>query len=139
MSDLEERANRLAEVLVERGLVSEAQVELAMADREINDLPLEEVLLARGWIREDVLYDAAPWTRPNTKPAAKPGPAAAKPAPVNKPAEKPAQAQTTPVKKPPSPAPGGGGQSESPLTSNYDENLQSYRELLKKITGRDFD
>lgn len=130
---------RLSEVLVKRGIISDAQMELAMADREINDLPLEEVLLARGWIREDVLYDAAPWLKGTA--AAKP--AAAKPAPTSssssgtsaqKPADKPAQKADT---KAPPPGPAGSGANQSPLQSDYNDNLRAYRELLNKATGKE--
>ncbi len=147
MSEQEERAIRLSEILVQRGLISEAQIELAMADREINDLPLEEVLLARGWVREDVLYEAAPWLKtkpqPKTAAAAKPM-AAAVTRPTSstdnsrdhKAAEKPPPPKVD-IKAPPA-GPAGGQQIESPLAGNYDDNLKAYRDLVKKITGRDF-
>ena len=128
---------RLSEVLVKQGIISDAQMELAMADREINDLPLEEVLLARGWIREDVLYNAAPWLRGSVAPKSggktgktgahpKPTAQSAPPPPADKPA--PTKAETK--------APAAGG-NESPLKSDYNENLRVYKQLLKEITGKE--
>lgn len=135
MSELEERATRLSELLVQRGLISEAQIELAMADREINDLPLEEVLLARGWIREDVLYDAAPWLKTKGKPPAASkqesdhGTSSGGSKSDQKAADKPAVKQTAKA------ASGPAQESESPVAGNYEDNLKAYRDLLKKITG----
>ena len=144
MSEQEERANRLSELLVQRGIVAAAQMELAMADREINELPLEEVLLARGWVREDVLYEAAPWLKsPGSKAGAKPAAGAStKTAAAGKTAstaggqrqsEKPGNKAE--IKAPP---PGPVGANSSPLSDNYQDNLKKYRDLLKNITEQDF-
>ncbi|MBY0552222.1 MAG: hypothetical protein K2W95_33390 [Candidatus Obscuribacterales bacterium] len=144
MTEQEERAMRLSEVLVKRGIISDAQMELAMADREINDLPLEEVLLARGWIREDVLYDAAPWLRgsgASTKPSGgKTGKTGAHPKPSTSsnqnnqpPAEKPAPAKADIKAQQAGPA----GTNVSPLQSDYNENRRAYKDLLHNIIGKE--
>lgn len=56
--DLEER---LAEVLIENKVISEAQIQLAQADQEVSDMSLDEVLLARGWVDKKTLNGLAPW------------------------------------------------------------------------------
>ncbi len=58
---------KLAELLAEHQVLHPAQLELALADQEINDLPLEEILLVRGWLTEDKLYETAPWLKPGSK------------------------------------------------------------------------
>lgn len=60
-------ARNLADLLREHQVLSGAQLELALNDQEINDLPLEEILLVRGWISEDKLYEVAPWLKPGSK------------------------------------------------------------------------
>lgn len=137
---------RLSEVLVKQGIISDAQMELAMADREINDLPLEEVLLARGWIREDVLYNAAPWLRgsgASSKPSGgktgktgahqKPGASTASNQNTQRPADKPSPAKADIKAQPSSPA----GTNVSPLQSDYNENRRAYKDLLHQITGKE--
>lgn len=135
---------RLSEVLVKQGIISDAQMELAMADREINDLPLEEVLLARGWIREDVLYNAAPWLRGSlSKPSGgKTGKTGAHPKPsasdastrnTQQPADKPSPAKADTKAPQSSPA----GTNVSPLQSDYNENRRAYKDLLHQIIGKE--
>ena len=60
-------ARKLADLLLENEALSGAQVELALADQEINDIPLEEILLVRGWITEEKLYAISPWLKPGSK------------------------------------------------------------------------
>ena len=64
MSD-SDSAKRLTEVLLENNLLSQAQIELALVDQEITGIPLEEVLIVRGWITSEKLYDIAPWLQPD--------------------------------------------------------------------------
>lgn len=71
-TDQSDTARTLAEVLLENNLLSQAQLELAIADQEMNDIPLEEILLVRGWITETKLYEVAPWLKPGSKAAAPP-------------------------------------------------------------------
>lgn len=78
MTDTDQtEAKSLAEILVDNNLLSVAQIELAIADQEINDIPLEEILLYRGWMTQEKLYEIAPWLKPGSgikpPPASKPG------------------------------------------------------------------
>lgn len=66
-SDNVTNGRKLADLLSEHQVLHAAQLELALADQEINDLPLEEILLVRGWIQEDKLYELAPWLKPGSK------------------------------------------------------------------------
>lgn len=164
-------ARNLADLLIEQELLSAAQAELAVADQEINDIPLEEILLVRGWITEEKLYGVAPWLKPGSKEKApwESGAQEAVKGPPPKPAnkeewkpsvvpnvttppstpssgtksggaganEKPAAKQEMP--KPPQRPSGAPTVESSPVKTNQDQNLKSYKELLKKIlaTGQE--
>lgn len=65
--DQPEAPKTLAEILLDKNLLSLAQIELAIADQDINDIPLEEILLVRGWITQEKLYEIAPWLKPGSK------------------------------------------------------------------------
>lgn len=53
----------LARVLIDQNIISAAQMQLALADKEVTGMTLEEILLARGWITEKTLDSVAPWLR----------------------------------------------------------------------------
>jgi hypothetical protein len=57
----------LAKVLIDQNIVSAAQMQLALADKEVTGMTLEEILLARGWISEQTLDAVAPWLRKETE------------------------------------------------------------------------
>lgn len=166
---------KLAELLSGHQVLHAAQLELALADQEINDLPLEEILLVRGWLTEDKLYELAPWLKPgskekapwdtsDSKPDAKPAapltnPTGPKPewkpsvvidAPEkpnvsagkaeSKPAgtarggdEKPAPKPQDLPKAPPQRPHGAPTTEVSPVEGVYEDNLKTYKEILRKI------
>ncbi len=69
MTDSEsEKKKDLAEILTELNLLHSAQIELAVADQQMSELPLHEVLLVRGWITEAKLQEIAPWLLAGTSP-----------------------------------------------------------------------
>jgi hypothetical protein len=51
----------LAQLLIEKQLISEAQADLAVGDQEITGMSFDEVLLLRGWVDKETLYKLAPW------------------------------------------------------------------------------
>jgi hypothetical protein len=57
----------IAKVLVENNVLSQAQVDLAYMDMDIQDLPFEEVLYMRGWLTQEKLYELAPFLKPEYK------------------------------------------------------------------------
>jgi len=59
--DREDLIERLAEVLIEKEVISEAQVQLAQADQEVSGMSFDEVLTARGWVDKETLKELAPW------------------------------------------------------------------------------
>ena len=46
----------LAQSLLDKKIISEAQADLAVADQETTGLSLDEVFLLRGWIDKETLY-----------------------------------------------------------------------------------
>lgn len=85
----------IAKVLVSQNVLSQAQIDLAYMDMEVNDLSFEDVLYMRGWISEEKLYELVPFLKPGYKPPAK---EAAPKTPV----EKKVKAQAKPaVEEPP--------------------------------------
>lgn len=158
MSEEEESETpSLADLLLDKNLLSIAQIELAIADQEINDLPLEEILIVRGWMTREKIYEIAPWLKPGAaKPAAKksepPAPKeTAKPVagtsatakPETKPAttdsatpSKPAAKPPDIPKEPPVRPTGEPPVIQSPLQPNPDA-LKAYKELLRKILASD--
>lgn len=146
----------LAELLLEHKLLHKAQLELAMADQEINDIPLEEILLFRGWITQEKLDEIAPWLKGGNSGAKKSGNTGQLAKPQAKPADTAAggaktgssqnsqntatATQNRAVEEKNSAPPATGGNSvasaqvkESPLSSDSEQNLKNYKELLKKI------
>lgn len=57
----EDPTTRLLKILLAEGIISQAQADLALKDCENMSMALEEVLLARRWVQEEVLYKLAPW------------------------------------------------------------------------------
>lgn len=51
----------LLAILMAAQIISEAQAELARFDSNERSMTLEDVLLARRWVSEDVLKEHAPW------------------------------------------------------------------------------
>lgn len=58
----------LLQLLLDQKLISLAQAQLAQADQEVTGLTLEDIVLARGWISEEVLEQLLP--KDNSPPAA---------------------------------------------------------------------
>lgn len=80
MTEEQTEEKGLADLLLDNNLLSIAQIELAIADQEMNDIPLDEILLVRGWITQEKLFEIAPWLKPGSgikppkaKPFTKPG------------------------------------------------------------------
>jgi hypothetical protein len=48
---------RIGQILIEKGLITAAQLEEALADRGDSYLRLGEILAAKGWLDEDALLD----------------------------------------------------------------------------------
>lgn len=164
MTDSEQEPN-LADVLLDKELISLAQLELAIADQAINDIPLEEILLVRGWITEHKLYEVAPWLKPgaakapaaavitgaSSKPAAKSADNDAvaralskasqsfqKPGEKNEKEAEPAKPKPTDIPKEPPVRPAGEpAVIMSPVQTDNDQNLKAYKEVLKKILAMD--
>ena len=159
MTDSEQEPN-LADVLLDHELISLAQLELAIADQAINDIPLEEILMVRGWITEQKLYEVAPWLKPGgARPSSKPEPAKVEKAADNNEAarkallkasqsypkqeratdkdeaaaQKPANKPADIPKEPPFRPAGEPVVITSPVATDSDANLKSYKEVLKKI------
>ncbi|MBY0358755.1 MAG: hypothetical protein K2W82_12195 [Candidatus Obscuribacterales bacterium] len=147
MSDSDEPSQnpstRLAETILELELLSAAQVELALADHEINDLPLEEVLVARGWLSKQQIHSIAPWLKPDFKPDAPPPPEPPNPALVT------TQDKIAKVKTPEHPLaklhPEKPKQASAPEESSKAnqgktaDNLAAYKEIYKKAFDREHD
>ncbi|MBD1865115.1 MULTISPECIES: hypothetical protein [Trichocoleus] len=54
-SESESSQNLLTERLIEAGLISASQRDIALRDQQITGMQLSEVLIARGWITEEKL------------------------------------------------------------------------------------
>lgn len=50
---------RLGDHLLEAGLVNSFQLEVVMQDQEATGMRLGEILVARGWVKEEILEDLA--------------------------------------------------------------------------------
>ncbi len=63
MTDSTKRTEQtdLLTFLLEEKIISSAQVTVARADIEVSGLSAADVLIARRWITEDALLQAAPW------------------------------------------------------------------------------
>jgi hypothetical protein len=147
--DRPKASKKLADALLENNLLSKAQIDLAIADQEMSDIPLEEILLVRGWITEANLYRVAPWLKPGSgqsAPQVKKGGASAKPADFSragggasqtgqaKPSAKPAD-----IPKEPPTHPTGKPLFKSPVESDRNQNLKAYKDVLRKILALDKD
>ncbi len=54
----------LGEILREAGLVTEAQIQVALQDQQYSPLPLGEILVVRGWLRQETVdFFAESWPR----------------------------------------------------------------------------
>ncbi|MCA9801150.1 MAG: hypothetical protein KC777_04150 [Cyanobacteria bacterium HKST-UBA02] len=51
----------LIKALTEAGAISRAQADLVCQDHEVTGMPLEDILIARGWVDETALKKHAPW------------------------------------------------------------------------------
>ncbi|MBX9686706.1 MAG: hypothetical protein K2X27_08390 [Candidatus Obscuribacterales bacterium] len=137
--------DKLAEVLVANNLVSQAQIELAVADQDIHGLPLQEILLVRGWITEEKLYEVAPWLKtpgkagPLAKPTTSGGSSSQSQAkrPGGSDSTSPKSKPNDLPKEPPARPAGAPAVVKSPVSSNPEENLKAYRELMKKVLSVD--
>jgi hypothetical protein len=67
MTDDSKSKPDLAQILVDQNIISAAQVQLALADKEVTGMPLEEILIVRGWITQDTLDRVAPWLKNQTE------------------------------------------------------------------------
>lgn len=61
----------LLEILVKKSLLSEAQRDLVESDAASTGMPVDEILLARGWVKETVLDELKPSPQEESKPATK--------------------------------------------------------------------
>lgn len=125
---------RLAELILDLKILSEAQIELALADQETTDLPLEEVLVARGWLTKEELYGIAPWL----KRADKSTPASA----TTLRPQKIVPQQSTKTRIPQEAASKSSKQLDPPAKAspnNYAKNLAAYKELIKKTLGKGYE
>ncbi len=126
-----QKFDELLKLLVEQKIISAPQVDIALADAEVTGMPLDEVLLARRWVTEEKLYTLAPWLRQPLGASAGQTPsnenksASATPAMHTDLQEKPTKAEAT-VQPP---------EDGKTSTSDFDENLRKYRELMSEILG----
>jgi hypothetical protein len=126
-----QKFDELLKLLVEQKIISAPQVDIARADAEVTGMPLDEVLIARRWVTEEKLYTLAPWLRQplGTTASQTPSPdnnsASATPAVRTDLQEKPTKAEA--AVQPPE-----DGKTSS---TDFDENLRKYRELMSEILG----
>lgn len=143
---------RLAYLLVDLNILSPAQLELALADQEINEIGLEEVVLARGWITQAKLYTIAPWLKPDFHPTKDDSPHGehnsrkSKVSSIQHPLqdwhaepteEAHASSEPSSQERAPQELPKTGGKQNTAKGKSvrYEENLAAYRELKKKTFG----
>ena len=50
---------RLGDHLLEAGLINSFQLEVVMQDQEATGMRFGEILVARGWVKEEILEDLA--------------------------------------------------------------------------------
>ena len=50
---------RLGDHLLEAGLITSFQLEVVMQDQEATGMRFGEILVARGWVKEEILEDLA--------------------------------------------------------------------------------
>lgn len=55
------RDRDLIKALTEAGAISRAQADLVRQDHEVTGMPLEDILIARGWVDETALKNHVPW------------------------------------------------------------------------------
>jgi hypothetical protein len=104
-----EQQAKLAELvrtLIEQKLISAPQAEIAKADAEVTGMGVDEVLMARRWVNEDVLKKLAPW--------------------LSEVEPQPSAPEATENQPDP---------SELQSSDNFDDNLQKYRALMDRILG----
>lgn len=139
----------LADLLRERNLLHPAQIDLAVNDHQINDMPLAEVLLFRGWITQETLDELAPFMKEalpeKLEAAVVTASAPARSADTAK-AESSSSSDSASSSKAASgqqaasssqPVSSSGPSStqlrESPVKANPEKNQEAYQELIKKI------
>ena len=123
MPQLPEHQKKLSEllaVLVERKLISAPQADIAVSDAEVTGMSLDEVLIARRWVGEEVLHTLAPWLKgDHSVHSVAPSGASVKPATV----------VSAEADKSASPIPGAH------IAEDFEDNLQKYRTLMDNILG----
>lgn len=62
-----DKDENLLEVLVNKGLISKAQAELVSSDSSATGMAIDEILLARGWVKEEDLLKFAPMLKEKDK------------------------------------------------------------------------
>lgn len=100
----------LLELLIEQKLISKAQADLAVVDRDMTGMTIADVLIARRWVDRDTLLELAPWLKQELL-------------------GDPSRAQETKAGS------DSSGESQS-SKSDYQSNLKKYRELMTKILGQ---
>lgn len=145
----DDQEDRLGDILLESGLVSNFQLDLARADHEVSGMAIDEILILRGWVSADDLYAVCPWLKRTRGLAAteggKPSKANSKtderPKPKAKPQEKPKPSPPAPAAETTLPRfkPSDSGLNVSPVKSDYSDNRTAYIEIMKQITGEDLD
>lgn len=56
---------------MEKSLLSQAQADLAETDSANMGMPVDEILMARGWVKEEILEEYAPLLKDEEKPKAR--------------------------------------------------------------------
>lgn len=139
-----ETDEELAEFLVANNVISVAQAELALADKALNDLPLDEVLIVRGWIKREEMYRLVPSRSPAGANNVAPGKsvAAASPLKPEVPREPAAAANSRVAASTKQPealersAAAVAAKGAVPPKKNFAESKQKYDELLQKILDK---
>lgn len=123
--DQAKKLTALLAVLVERKLISGPQADIAMADAEVTGMTLDEVLLARRWVGEDMLFSLAPWLRPGGQQVAveQSNKAGSAVTPSQTHAETSARERDK------------ISSEDIASSEDFDENLQKYRSIMDGILG----
>ena len=51
----------LLSILVQNKIISQAQAQLVKTDIEVTGMLTEDILLARRWVKPEMLFELAPW------------------------------------------------------------------------------
>jgi hypothetical protein len=60
-SNFDARDQELLRALLENKVISKAQADLVVTDHEATGMNIEDILLARRWVSEEILGRYAPW------------------------------------------------------------------------------